>query len=133
MSAASDYLENKILDHILGGVDFTRPATVHFAFFTIAPTDAGGGTEVTGGGYARVAVTNNSTNFPTASGGSKSNGTAIVFPTASAGWGTVSHYGVFDAASGGNLLFHGALSAAKLVETGDTPSYPVGAMTFTAA
>lgn len=133
MSAASDYLENKILDHILGGSDLTRPSTVYFAFFTAAPSDAGGGTEVSGGSYARVAVTNNSTNFPAAVGGSKSNGTAIVFPTASAGWGTITHYGVFDAASGGNLLFHGALAASKLVETGDTPSYPVGAMTFTAS
>lgn len=131
MSAASDYLENKILDHIVGGGDYTRPANLYFAFFTVAPTDAGGGTEVSGNGYARVAMTNNSTNFPAASGGSKTNGVAIVFPTATGNWGTITHYGVFDAASGGNLLFHGALSASKLVENGDTPSYPVSSMTFT--
>lgn len=133
MSATSDYLENKVLDHILGGADYTRPAIVYLAFYTAAPNDGGGGTEVTGGSYARPAVTNNATNFPSASGGTKSNGTAIVFPTATAGWGTVTHFGVFDAVTGGNLLFHGALTASKLVEAGDTPSYPIGAMVFTAA
>lgn len=132
MAALSDYLENKILDHILGGVDFARPANIHFALYTVGPTDSGGGTEVSGNGYSRLAMANNSTNFPAASGGSKSNGAAIVFPTATGNWGTITHVGIFDAASGGNLLWHGALSAAKLVESGDTPSYPVSSVVFTA-
>jgi hypothetical protein len=132
MSAASDYLENKILDHILGGGVFTRPPTLYLALYTAGPTDSGGGTEVSGSAYSRVAVTNNSTNFPAASGGSKSNGAPINFPTATGNWGTVTHFGVFDAASDGNLLFHGALNASKVIENGDTPSYPVSSMTFTA-
>ena len=97
----SDYLENEILDHVLGGGDFTRPATVYLALFTVTPTDAGGGTEVTGGAYARVAVTNNATNFPAASGGSKSIGAQFDFPEATANWGTVVALGIFDASTAG--------------------------------
>lgn len=107
----SNYLENALLDHVLGGGDYTRPATVYAALFTVAPGEAAGGTEVTGGSYARVAITNNATNFPAASGGSKSNGTAITFPQASANWGTVVALGVFDASTSGNLLFYGWLGA----------------------
>lgn len=101
----SDYAENKVLDHIFGGGDFTRPATLHLALFTTVPNDAGsGGVEVSAAGYARVAVTNNSTNFPAASGGIKSNGTAINFATATTSWGNVKAVGVYDASSGGNLI-----------------------------
>lgn len=130
---ASDYLENAILDHIFGGGNYTRPATLYFALFTSAPSDAGGGTEVSGNAYARVAVTNNSTNFPAATSGSKSNGTSIAFPTATGSWGTVTHYGVFDAASAGNLLVHGALTASKVIENGDSPSWGAGEFVVTAA
>ena len=126
----SDYLENKILDHVLGGGDYTRPATVYVALYTVAPTDAGGGTEVSGGSYARVAVTNNSTNWPAASSGSKSNGTAISFPAATANWGTVVAFGIFDAASGGNLLYWGTLSASKAVNNGETASFAAGQLTI---
>lgn len=133
MSAASDYLENKILDHILGGGDYTRPANLYYAVYTSGPTDSGGGTEVSGGAYARVAITNNNTNFPTASGGTKSNGAAVTFPTATGTWGTVTHIGIFDAASGGNLIFHAALSASKVITTDDTLNYPIGSIVFTLA
>lgn len=131
-----DYLEQKILDHVLGGPDLTRPATVYVAAFTAAPTDAGGGTEVSASGtaYARVAVTNNATNWPAASGtspASKSNGTAITFPVATAAWGTVVAAAVFDAASGGNLLYWGTLSANKTVDANDQLTFPIGAATFT--
>ena len=126
----SDYLENKILDHVLGGGDYTRPATVYVALYTVAPTDAGGGTEVSGGSYARVAVTINSTNWPAASSGSKSNGTAISFPAATANWGTVVAFGIFDAASGGNLLYWGTLSASKAVNNGETASFAAGQLTI---
>lgn len=100
----SDYLENKLLDHWLGNTAFTAPATVYVALYTAAPSDAGSGTEVTGGSYARVSVTNNTTNWPAASSGSKSNGTAISFPTASAGWGTVEAAALMDASTSGNQL-----------------------------
>jgi hypothetical protein len=127
----SDYLENKVLDHVLGGGDYTRPGTVYVALYTAAPSDSGGGTEVSGGGYARVAVTNNTTNFPAASGGAKSNGTVIQFPTATASWGTVVAVGIFDAASAGNLLAWADLTTSKTVGSGDTASFAVGGLSIT--
>ena len=127
----SDYLENKTLDHILGGPDYTRAATVYVALFTSAPTDAGGGTEVSGGGYARVAVTNDATNWPAASGGSKSNGTDIVFPTATADWGTVVAFAIFDASTAGNMLVWGNLTQSKAIYNGDTARFAAGDLTIT--
>lgn len=127
----SDYLENEILDHVLGGGDYTRPATVYVALFTATPNDAGGGTEVTGGSYARAAVTNDSTNFPAASGGSKANGVAIDFATPTAGWGLVTSFGVFDAATDGNLLYYGDLGSSKTIDVDDDVSFPIGSLTFT--
>lgn len=127
----SDYLENEILDHVLGGGDYTRPATVYVALFTVAPSDAGGGTEVTGGSYARVAVTNNATNFPAASGGAKSNGTEITFPEATADWGTVVAFAIFDANAAGNMLYWADLSASKTIQSGDTAKFAVGDLDIT--
>ncbi len=129
----SDYLEAKLLDHVLGGPDYARPATVYVALFTSAPTDAGGGTEVSGGAYARVAVTNNAANFPAAIGpaSTKKNGTAITFPTATANWGTVVAFGLLDAATAGNLLYWGDLTVSKTVTTGDTPAFAANALTIT--
>lgn len=127
----SDYLENAILDHVLGGGDFTRPATVYVALYTAAPNDAGGGTEVSGGSYSRLPVTNNSTNFPAAQDGSKSNGTLLTFPTATASWGSLVAFALFDAASGGNMLYHGAITTPKTIDNGDTAEFPIGSLTFT--
>lgn len=127
----SDFLENELLDHILGGgggAAWTPPATVYIALFTVAPNDAGsGGTEVSGGSYARTAGT-----FATAaSGGSKSNSAAVTFPTASGSWGTVVAFGVYDAASGGNLLMSNNLTASKAVASGDTAQFAIGTLTAT--
>src|SRR5262245_23710085 len=105
----SDFLENKLLDHVVGNQAYTAPTNIHVALFTVAPTDSGGGTEVTGGSYARVQVTNNNTNFPNASSGLKQNGTAITFAQASADWGIVVAFGLFDASTSGNLLYWGWL------------------------
>lgn len=127
----SDYLENKVLDHVLGGGDYTRPATVYVALFTAAPTDAGGGTEVTGGSYARVAVTNNATNWPAASGGAKSNGTDIAFAEATADWGNIAAFGIFDAITSGNLMKWGDLTVSKDVDSGDTAKFAVGELDIT--
>jgi hypothetical protein len=124
--AASNYLENKLLDHVFGGPDYVRPGTLYVALFTAAPNDGGGGTEVSGGSYARVAVTNNATNFPAAASGAKSNGTAITFPTATAGWGTVTHWAIFDASSGGNLVAWAALTTSRSPISGDTPAFAIG-------
>jgi hypothetical protein len=127
----SDYLENKILDHVLGGGDYSRPATVYIALYTVAPSDAGGGTEVTGGSYARKDVTNNATNWPAASSGIKQNGTAITFAQATADWGTVVAFAIFDAVTAGNMLYWGDLTASKSVENGDTAEFAVAGITIT--
>lgn len=130
----SNYLEAELLDHVLGGADFSRPATVYIALYTAAPTDAGGGTEVTGGSYARVAVTNDATAWPAATPGapsSKQNGSAFTFVTATANWGTVVAFAILDAASGGNFLYWGDLTTTKSVENGDTAEFAVGGITIT--
>ena len=126
----SDYLENKFLDLIFGAQALTGPANLFFALFTANPSDAGGGTEVSGGSYARVSVTNNLTNFPAASGGSKQNGTAITFATASASWGVVTAVGIFDASTAGNLLYWTTISS-KTIDANDTVSIPVNNLTIT--
>ena len=129
----SDYLEDKILDHVLGGADYARPATVYLALYTAAPTDAGGGTEVSGGSYARKSVTNNATNFPASSGGSKSTGAAITFVTATASWGEIVAFAFFDADTAGNMLYWGDLTANKTIDDGDTAQFASGAITITQA
>jgi hypothetical protein len=116
----SDYLENKVLDLLFNATAYTPPSSWYFALFTAAPSDSGGGTEVTGGSYARVAVTRNTTNFPAASGGALSNGSAITWPTATANWGTVVAVGVYDAASAGNLICWATLATNRTVNSGDT-------------
>jgi hypothetical protein len=144
MSAMSDYLENKLVDLTLRGQAFTAPATLYFGLHTAATTDAGGGTEVTGGSYARVAVTASLANFngtqgsagavSSGTGGVTSNATTITFPAPTANWGVVSHFGIWDAASAGNLLFHGALSTSKTINNGDAaPSFAASALTLTFA
>ena len=128
----SDYLENKLLDHWLGGPDYSRPATVYLALFTVAPDDAGaGGTEVSGGSYARLAVTNNATNFPAAAGGSKSNALALTFATASADWGIIVSAALYDAAAAGNFLAHAPLLINRKVRAGDAALFPAGSLIFT--
>ncbi|MFZ2641000.1 MAG: hypothetical protein WA117_08410 [Verrucomicrobiia bacterium] len=127
----SNYLENKVLNHLLGSVTYSAPATLYLALFTAAPTDAGGGTEVTGGSYARVAVENNTTNFPTVTNGVKTNGAQITFPQATASWLTVVAVGLFDAATNGNLLYWADLSTSKAVATDDIVVFDIDSLTFT--
>ena len=114
MGALTDYLENKLLDHVLRNVAYTPPATVYVGLFTAAPGETGGGTEVSGGGYARQAVS-----FSAAANGQTSNSADITFPVATANWGTITHIALFDAATAGNMLWYGALSASKTIQTGD--------------
>lgn len=128
----SDFLELELLDHVFGNAAYTAPATLYVSLFTATPSDSGGGTEVTGNAYARVAVTNNATNFPAASAGSKSNGTAITFPQATpSGWGVVTQFGIHDASTAGNLLAWGDLTASKTVDALDTVSFAIGALVIT--
>ena len=117
--AMSNDLENKVLDHILSATTYTPVVTTFIALFTADPGETFAGTEVTGGSYARVSYTNNITNWPAASGGSKSNGVVIDFGTATANWGTITHTVIASASSGGVALFYGTLTASKTVNNGD--------------
>lgn len=120
MAALSDYFEEALLNHIFRNSTFTRPANIYVGLFTVAPTDAGGGTEVSGGSYARQALaTGASSDWDAPSGGLTANTDQITFPAATADWGTIVAVGLFDALSGGNLLFHGALSPARTVDDTD--------------
>jgi hypothetical protein len=135
MASMSDYLEVELRRHIFRTGSFTKPTVLGVALFTAAPSDSGGGTEVSGGSYARVDVPPLDANWsaPNSTGGATANVSAITFPTATADWGTVTHVGIFDATSGGNLLFHGALTASKTVTNGDTFSFAAGALSVTFA
>ena len=110
MSAMSDYLENEILDHILGTGAYTMPTTVYVGLSTGSFADDNSGTELSGSGYARQ-----SASFNAAASGTADNSAAIEFPAATASWGTVSHFGIFDALTAGNLLIHGSFTTAKAI------------------
>jgi hypothetical protein len=135
MAAMSDYLEVEIRKHIFRTGSFTKPSALYVALYTAAPSDSGGGTEVSGGSYARVQRDPLDANWTGASStdGLTDNAAAITFPTATGSWGTVTHVGILDASSGGNLLFHGALTASKTVASGDTFSFAIGALDVTLA
>jgi hypothetical protein len=124
----SDYLENKVLDHVLGTTSYTMPATVYIGLSTASFNDDNSGTEISGGSYARQSIA-----FDAAASGTTDNTSAVDFPVATANWGTVSHYGLFDASSGGNLLVHGAFASSKTVETGDVLRIGAGELDITAA
>lgn len=128
MAALSDYLENALLNHILRAVIYTSPSNLYLGLFNASPADDDSATEVSGFGYAREEVT-----FAAASGGSISNDAQIDFGAPSGGdWGTVSHFGLYDASSGGNLLIHGSLTTAKVTADGDPFFYEIGDFTITA-
>lgn len=129
--ARTNYERNRNLDVRYGGsAAYVKPATVYIALFTAAPTVAGGGTEVAGGSYARVAVTNDATNWPNAVAGAKSNAVALTFAQATGAWGTVTHVGIFDALVAGNLQDFASLTAAKTVQNGDVVQFGVGSLAF---
>lgn len=129
MSQMSDYLEAQVGKVLFCTQTAWKPAAIYFALFTAAPSDSGGGTEVSGGNYARVAVTQADAqwNIPTTAG-LFSNVNDITFGAPSANWGVVTHFGIFDAITGGNLLIHGALTTPKTVNNGDpAPKFTGGA------
>jgi hypothetical protein len=135
MSAMSDYLEGEIIKHIFRTGSFTKPTVLAVGLLTAAPSDSGGGTEVTGSNYSRATLNPLDANWvaPVSGNGITSNAGAITFATPSATWGTVTHFGIYDAASAGNLLFWGALTIAKTINNGDTVSFPSGSLTVTFA
>lgn len=123
----SNYLENELLDHVLRNQAFASPTTVYAALYTTQPSDAGGGTEVSGNAYARVAIT-----FGAATSGSITNSSAVTFPQAGGGpWGTITHFGVLDALTNGNLLYWGALDESKVIDDGDTMEFSIGDLMVT--
>lgn len=121
----SNYLETEILDHVFGGNAYTAPSTLYLALYTAAPSDTGGGTEVSGASYARQSAA------MTVSGDTATTSASVEFPAAGGSWGTVTHVGVFDALSGGNLLAYGALTASKAIDTGDIFRIPAGSLDIT--
>lgn len=152
MAAFSDFAENKLIDWLLRGQAIgitgasaaagTGPTNVYVGLLTAAPSDTGGGTEVSGGSYARVTVASSmanwagtqsagSTTASSGTGGTTSNNNTITFPAPTANWGVVTHVGIYDASSGGNLLIWAALTVSKTVNNGDAaPSFAAAALTF---
>ena len=127
MSAMSNYLELKVLDHVLGTTAYTMPATVYVGLATNSLGDDNSGTEISAAGYTRKPMT-----FNAAATGSTTNDSVVEFDPAGANWGSVSHFGIFDAATGGNLLIHGAFQVAKIIDTGDILRISAGDMTVAA-
>lgn len=133
MSSVSAYLGNKVLDHVLGRTTYTAPATLYVGLWTAVLSTASTGSsagEVSGTGYARVAVTNDVANWPSASGGSKANANPIQFPTAYSNWGTVRTVALLDAASGGNLLLYATPAPVVSVGYSDTLVFDAGSLTI---
>ena len=137
----SNFLENKLIDDIFKAQPYTSPTSLHVGLFTTACTDAGPGTEVTGGAYVRGAITSALANWAgtqaaasavasAGTGGTTSNNVVITFPTPTVTWGTVTHMGIFDASTVGNMLFCFALTTSKTINIGDTITYPAGSLTL---
>lgn len=128
MAAFSNYLENALINGTLRATTYTAPTTVYVGLFTTDPTDAGSGTEVSGNAYARQSAT-----FAAPSNGAASTDADIQFPQATGNWGTVTHFAIFDALTTGNMMYHGALTASKNIETGDVFKIATGSLTVTLA
>lgn len=141
MAAMTNYLENKLVDHIFRATPYTVPTTLHVALFSAAPTDSAAGTEISGGSYARASVpasaianwngTHGSTSgASTGTNATCSNAALITFPSPTAIWGSVVGFAIMDAATGGNALFYGDLTIPKTVNNGDAaPTFAAGALT----
>lgn len=127
MSAFSNYLENKVLDHVFGGNAYSAPGTLYLALYTSDPGDDNSGTECSGTSYARQTIAFTVTND------TASNTSAVEFPTAGSSWGTITHVGILDALTSGNLLAHGALTASKVVAQGDVFRVPASDLDITLA
>jgi len=120
MAAMTDYIEQRVLDYALRNntLTWSSPATVYVALFTTATADAGTGTEVSGGAYARQSIAFNT--MASVTDGQTENTSEISFPEATASWGTITHVAIYDALTVGNMYFHGILDASKAIDSGDT-------------
>ena len=128
MSEMSNFLENALINATLRATTYTSVATVYVSLWTSDPTDAGSGTEVSGGSYARTAVT-----FAAPSNGVTTNSADVTFPTCTASWGVVGWIGINDAASSGNLLYHSPLDTSKTLDSGDIFKISTGNLSVTLA
>jgi len=144
MANATNYLENKLADHLFRAATFAKPTALWVGLFTAAPSDAGGGTEVTGGSYARVNLAPSDTNWlatqggtsgaSSGTGGATGNAVVIAYPAPTANWGTITHFAIFDASTAGNPLVWGALSVSRVVNNGDPgPRFLANTLTITVA
>ena len=128
MAGMSDFLEQATLDNHFNQAAYTVPTIAYLALFITDPLDDNSGTEVSGPGYARVAVTMASEMVR--AGNVVSNSVVKTFPTASGSWGTVTHSALFDAVSAGNQLWNGVLTVAKAIESGEAPTFAIGAANY---
>jgi hypothetical protein len=128
MAEMSNYLENALINATLRNTSYTSPTTVYVSLWTTDPTDAGSGTEVSGGSYARTSVT-----FGAPANGVSTNNADVTFPTATASWGTVGWIGINDASTSGNLLYHTALDTSKAIDSGDIFKIATGNLSVTLA
>ena len=128
MAEMSNYLENALINATLRNTSYTSPTTVYLALYTTDPTDADTGTECSGTSYARQAIT-----FGAPSNGVSTNSAAIEFPQAGGSWGTITHIGIRDALTTGNLLYHTPLDASKTIATGDVFRVAIGSLSVTLA
>jgi hypothetical protein len=128
MAEMSNFLEDALINATLRATTYTSVATVYVSLWTSDPTDAGSGTEVSGGSYARTAVT-----FAAPSNGVTTNSADVTFPTATASWGVVGWIGINDAATSGNLLYHSPLDTSKTIDSGDIFKISTGNLSVTLA
>ena len=128
MAEFSNYLEDALINAVLRNTTYTSPATVYVSLYTSDPTDADSGTEVSGGSYARTAVT-----MGAPSDGVSTNSADVTFPTATGSWGTVTHIGIHDASTSGNLICHTPLDTSKTIDSGDIFKITTGNLSVTLA
>jgi len=128
MAEMSNFLENELYDHVLRNASYTSPSSLYVSLHTADPTDDGSETEVSGGSYARTAVT-----MGAPANGSGTNSADVQFPQATGNWGSVSHIAIWDASTAGNMLFHTPLDTTKNITTGDVFKIASGSLTVTFA
>lgn len=125
------YQSNRILDKDFGNVSYTTPTTLYFGLSTTAiNSDGTGATEPSGGAYARASVTNDKTNWGNAGSGSLQNLGTIQFPESTASWGTITYVFISDALTSGNMLYFGALSPSRVVQSNTVVFFSASAITI---
>lgn len=142
MSQMSDYLENKLIDHVFRGLTYSLPGAIYVGLHSASPADAGGN-EISGNAYARASLSPSASNWQstngttagasTGTGGQTQNANQIAFPTPTASWGVITHFAIFDASTGGNMLFWAPLTITKTINQGDSVSFASGTLTVTLA